>query len=144
MVGRLDHIGIAVKDLERAVATYARGLGLEAVHRETVADQAVNTAFLPLGETRLELLESTSPDGPIGRFVARRGEGIHHLCFAVDDIRAALERCKAAGMVLIDQEPRVGAHDTWVAFVHPRSTHGVLIELSQDRTPGKEEGGGAR
>lgn len=132
MIGRLDHIGIAVKDLEAAVAAYARGFGLESVHREQVADQSVSTAFLPLGETRLELLESTSPDGPIGRFVAKRGEGIHHLCFAVEDIRVALARCEAAGMSLIDREPRRGAQGKWVAFVHPRSTHGVLIELSQD------------
>jgi methylmalonyl-CoA/ethylmalonyl-CoA epimerase len=132
MIGRLDHIGIAVKDLEAAVSIYGRGFGLEAAHRETIADQSVNAAFLPLGETRLELLESTSPDGPIGRFIEKRGEGIHHLCFAVEDIRAALERCERAGMALIDREPRMGAQGRWVAFVHPRGTHGVLIELSQE------------
>jgi methylmalonyl-CoA/ethylmalonyl-CoA epimerase len=144
MIGRLDHIGIAVKDLEQAVAAYARGFGLEETHREAVADQAVTAAFLPIGETRLELLQSTSPDGPIGRFVEKRGEGIHHLCFAVDDIRAALARCEREGMTLIDREPRMGAHGKWVAFVHPRSTHGVLIELSQDRDRAGDGGRGGR
>ena len=128
---RLDHIGIAVKNLKEAVAAYSGGLGLEVEHTETVDDQKVKTAFLPLGDTHLELLESTSPDGPVGKFIAKRGEGIHHLCFEVEDIKKALARCEAAGMTLIDRKPRRGAHDMWVAFVHPKSTHGVLIELSQ-------------
>jgi len=133
MIRRLDHIGIAVKDLETALATYTEGLGLECDHQETVEDQQVRTAFLPLGDTHLELLESLSAEGPIGRFLEKRGEGIHHLCFEVDDIRAVLRRCEEAGMTLIDREPRAGAHGKWVAFVHPRTTHGVLIELSQDK-----------
>jgi methylmalonyl-CoA/ethylmalonyl-CoA epimerase len=86
-----------------------------------------------VGESRLELLETLSPDGPVGRFLERRGEGIHHICFEVGDIRQALAACEKAGMTLIDPEPRPGAHNKWVAFVHPKSTHGVLIELSQDR-----------
>jgi len=133
MIGRLDHIGIAVRSLEDALKAYEDGLGLAVEHRETVEDQAVRAAFLPVGDTRLELLESITPEGPIGRFLERRGEGIHHLCFEVKDIRAALDHCRRAGMTLIDQEPRTGAHNCWVAFVHPKSTHGVLIELSQKK-----------
>lgn len=133
MIRRLDHIGIAVRDLEAAVRVYTEGLGLACDHRETVEDQQVRTAFLPVGETHVELLESLSAEGPIGRYIAKRGEGIHHLCFEVADIRAALAACEKAGLTLIDREPRVGAQGKWVAFVHPKSTHGVLIELSQDR-----------
>lgn len=133
MIRRLDHIGIAVKDLETALATFTEGFGLDCDHQETIEDQQVRTAFLPLGDTHLELLEPLSDEGAIGRFIERRGEGIHHLCFEVDDIRAALRRCEDSGMTLIDREPRVGAHQKLVAFVHPRTTHGVLIELSQDR-----------
>ena len=132
MIRKLDHIGIAVKDLAHAVETYTKGLGLTCDHEETVEDQQVRTAFLPVGDTHLELLESTSPGGPIGRFLEKRGEGIHHICLEVADIRASLEACRRAGMRLIDEEPRRGAHGKWVAFVHPGSTHGVLLELSQD------------
>ncbi len=135
MIRRLDHIGIAVRDLEAAMRVYAEGLGLESDHQETVEDQQVRTAFLPVGETHVELLESLTPDGPIGRYVEKRGEGIHHLCFDVTDIHAALAACEKAGLKLIDREPRPGAHNKMVAFVHPKSTHGVLIELSQDRDP---------
>ena len=133
MIERIDHIGIAVRDLETALRTYTEGLGIACTHRETVADQKVNAAFLPVGESNIELLESTSPDGPIGKFLEKRGEGIHHICIAVSDIRKSLEQCRKAGMTLIDSEPRRGAHNKWVAFVHPKSTHGVLLELSQDR-----------
>lgn len=133
MIQNLDHIGIAVRDLDGALRVYET-LGLRAEGEETVEDQKVRTAFLPVGDTHLELLASTSPDGPIGRFLERRGEGIHHLCFAVDDIRSALAACEKAGMTLIDREPRRGARGKWVAFLHPKSTGGVLIELSQDAT----------
>jgi methylmalonyl-CoA/ethylmalonyl-CoA epimerase len=133
MITKLDHIGIAVRDLAEAVKAY-EGLGLRTDHEETVEDQQVRTAFLPVGETHLELLETLSPDGPIGKFLEKRGEGIHHLCFEVEDIHAALDACREAGLRLIDEEPRAGAHDMWVAFVHPKSTHGVLIELSQPRS----------
>ena len=128
----LDHIGIAVRDLDAAIKTYSEGLGLSFEGTERVEDQQVKAAFLALGDTHIELLESTSPEGPIGRFIEKRGEGIHHLCFNVPDIRKALEQCKQAGMRLIDTEPRKGAHNKWIAFVHPKSTHGVLIELSQN------------
>ncbi len=127
---RLDHIGIAVKDLEQAVRTYEAGLGLVCSHRETVETEQVRTAFLPIGDTHLELLESLSPDGPIGRFLEKRGEGIHHLCFEVDDLDAALARSKAAGLTPAG-EPRPGAKGTRVVFLHPRGTNGVLIELYQ-------------
>ena len=133
MITDIDHIGIAVRDLEKAVSLYTQGLGLTASHEEIVEDQAVRTAFLPVGDTHLELLESLTPDGPIGRFIEKRGEGIHHLCFEVDDVAASLVACEAAGMVLIDKEPRPGAHGMTVAFLHPKSTGGVLIELSQRR-----------
>ena len=131
MIRRLDHIGIAVKDLETVLGMYSKGLGLSPSHQETVQDQQVKTAFLPVGETHLELLQSLSPDGPIARFVDRRGEGVHHLCFLVDDIEQTLAECRDAGMTLIDEQPRVGANNRLVAFVHPRDTHGVLIEFSQ-------------
>ncbi len=133
MIRRIDHIGIAVRDLEAAVRAYSEGLGLSCDHRETVEDQKVRTAFLPVGESRVELLESLSPDGPIGKFVEKRGEGIHHICFEVADVRSALAACEKAGLALIDREPRPGAHGKLVAFVHPKSLNGVLIELSQER-----------
>jgi len=131
MIQDLDHIGIAVRNLAAALRAY-KALGLRSEGEEVVEDQKVRTAFLPVGSTRIELLETTSPDGPIGRFLERRGEGIHHLCFRVEDLRGALAACEEAGMTLIDREPRRGAHGKWVAFLHPGSTHGVLIELSQD------------
>jgi methylmalonyl-CoA/ethylmalonyl-CoA epimerase len=127
---RLDHIGIAVHDLESALDAYTKGLGLSCVHRETVESEHVRTAFLPLGDTHLELLESLSPEGPVGRFLERRGEGIHHLCFEVEDVDAALARCRAHGMTALG-EPRMGAQGKRVVFLHPRSANGVLIELSQ-------------
>ena len=131
MIIKLGHIGIAVDDLQEAIKTYTEGLGLECSHTEAVEDQEVTTAFLPVGETHLELLESTSDDGPIARFIQKRGQGIHHICLQVDDICGALALCRAAGLELIDSEPREGAHNHLVAFIHPRSTGGVLIELSQ-------------
>lgn len=131
MIRGLDHIGIAVKSLDEALRIYETALGLECRHRETVEDQQVKTAFLPVGDTRLELLESLSPEGPIGRFIDKRGEGIHHLCFEVDNIAAALSQARESGVTLIDEEPRPGADGKWVAFLHPKSTSGVLIELSQ-------------
>jgi methylmalonyl-CoA epimerase len=131
---KLDHIGIAVRDLGRAVSLYTEGLGLAVEHEEVVEDQRVRTAFLSVGETHLELLESLEPDGPIGKFLEKRGEGIHHICLEVGDLPAALDRCRRAGMRLIDETPREGAQGKLIAFVHPRSTGGVLIELSQPKT----------
>jgi methylmalonyl-CoA/ethylmalonyl-CoA epimerase len=126
---KLDHIGIAVKSLE--VAKIYETLGLTVGHTETVATQKVNTAFLSVGDSNLELLEPTSPDSPIAKFIEKRGEGIHHLCFRVDDIEEHLERLKAAGYRLVNEAPVPGAHGCRVAFLHPSAGNGVLIELSE-------------
>jgi len=127
---RLDHIGIAVSSIDDALAIY-RALGLAESGREAVAGQGVVTAFLPLGETRLELLEPTGPDSPIARFLAKRGPGIHHVCFAVDDVEEAVKDLKARGFRLVDENPVPGADGKRVAFLHPSAAHGVLIELSE-------------
>jgi methylmalonyl-CoA/ethylmalonyl-CoA epimerase len=126
---KLDHIGIAVKSLE--VAKIYQSLGLAIQHVETVETQRVKTAFLSVGDANLELLEPTSPDSPVAKFIEKRGEGIHHLCFRVDDIEAHLERLKAEGYRLINEAPVPGAHGCRVAFLHPAAGNGVLIELSE-------------
>ena len=126
----LDHIGIAVKSIEESKNIYEM-LGIEMTGVEEVADQKVKTAFFPLGDTEIELLESTSPDGPVGKFIASRGEGVHHLALRVDNIDEALGELKAAGVRLIDEEPRYGAGGARIAFLHPKATGGVLIELSE-------------
>ena len=130
---RLDHVGIAVRSLDEALRPYVDGLGLTADSTEEVAEERVRVAFLPVGETRIELLEPTAEDSPIARFIQRRGEGIHHLCFQVADLDAALERLREAGVPLVDESPRGGAGGSRVAFVHPRGTGGVLIELTEVR-----------
>ncbi len=133
MFKKIDHIGIAVENLEEAVERYTQLLGKGPEHFEEVAEQKVKTAFFSVGESNLELLESTSPDGPIGKYIAKQGRGgIHHVCVEVDDIEAAIAAYKAAGIQLIDETPRIGAHHKKVAFVHPKSTGGLLLELSQD------------
>ena len=126
---RLDHIGIAVRSL--ASAKIYEDLGLTIDHVETVETQRVKTAFLSAGDSTLELLEPTSPDSPIAKFIEKRGEGIHHICFRVDDIEAHLERLKADGYRLVNESPVPGAHGCRVAFLHPSAGNGVLIELSQ-------------
>jgi methylmalonyl-CoA/ethylmalonyl-CoA epimerase len=126
---RLDHIGIAVKSLE--AARIYEVLGLSVQHVETVETQRVKTAFLSVGDSNLELLEPTSPDSPIAKFIEKRGEGIHHLCFRVDNIEEHLERLKAAGYRLVNEAPVPGAHGCRVAFLHPSAGNGVLIELSE-------------
>ncbi len=125
----LDHIGIAVRSLD--AATIYEDLGLSVEHVETVAGQGVRTAFLPAGDARLELLEPTGPDSPVARYIEKRGEGIHHLCFRVEDIEAELEKLKAKGYRLVNEAPVPGAHGCRVAFLHPSAGNGVLIELSQ-------------
>ncbi len=130
MLDKIDHIGIAVQSLEAALGFYRDALGLPA-EIEEVPEQQVRIAMLPVGESRIELLESTSPEGPIGRFLAKRGEGIHHICFAVADIEQALAQLREQGARLIDRQPRAGAGGHRVAFLHPASAHGVLIELSE-------------
>lgn len=144
MVGRIHHIGIAVHSLAAALRVYGEGLGLFPAPVEEVPAQQVKLVMLPVGESRVELLESTSPEGPVGRFLSSRGEGVHHLALVVDDLEAALERARRAGLKLIDERPREGAHGTRVAFIHPRSTYGVLLELVEEGRGGTcgERGGG--
>lgn len=126
---RIDHIGIAVPDLETALVPYVEGLGIQVAHREEVATQKVRVAMMPVGETNIELLEPTSEESPIAKFLEGRGPGIHHIAIAVDDIEAALERMNVAGVRMIDTEPRPGAGGTKVAFAHPKAFGGVLVEL---------------
>jgi methylmalonyl-CoA epimerase len=126
---KIDHIGIAVKSLAEAVKVYQNAIGLSVSGYDEVDDQGVRVAMLTLGESRLELLEPTRMDSPIEKFMSKRGEGIHHIAVQVDNIEEALERLKASGARLIDSAPRRGAHDTRIAFIHPSSTHGVLLEL---------------
>ena len=128
----LDHVGIAVADLEQALAFYRDALGLDVEAPEDVASQRVRAHFIPAGEAALELLEGTTDDSPIATYVAKRGPGLHHITLRVPDIRAALTRLKHMGVRLIDESPRSGAHGSLVAFIHPASAHGVLVELKQD------------
>jgi len=127
----LDHIGIAVKDLGAALAFYRDALGLDIEAPEEVASQRVRAHFVPVGEAKLELLEATAADSPIAKYVDKRGPGLHHITLRVDDIVAALAQLKAHGAKLIDEQPRPGAEGSLVAFVHPASAHGVLVELKQ-------------
>jgi methylmalonyl-CoA epimerase len=127
----LDHIGIAVADLAQALAFYRDALGLDVEPPEEVPSQRVRAHFVPVGEAAIELLEPTAADSPIAKFVEKRGPGVHHVTLRVDDIRGALGRLKARGVRLIDEEPREGAGGALIAFVHPASTHGVLVELKQ-------------
>ena len=127
----LDHIGIAVNDLDEAIALYSEKLGFTVADVEDVPGFGVKVAFLPLGEGNVELVQPTADDSAMARFLDKKGPGFHHLCFRVDDIRAELDRLEAAGVQLVDKEPRQGAHGTLVAFLHPKSTGGVLIELCQ-------------
>ena len=126
---KIDHIGIAVKSLAGAVQMYEKAIGLEVAGYDEVDDQGVRVAMLAIGESRIELLEPSRPDSPIEKFMSKRGEGIHHIAVRVDNIEKALERLKTSGARLIDSVPRRGAHNTRVAFVHPSSTYGVLLEL---------------
>ncbi len=139
---KIDHIGIAVPNLEEAVAIYTKLLGKRPDHFEEVAEQKARTAFFAVDDTNLELLESTSPDGPIGKFIEKQGRGstgsprggIHHICIQVDDIEKVLSEYKKQGIQLIDERPRIGAHGKKIAFVHPKSTGGVLLELSEKKS----------
>lgn len=128
---KIDHLGIATGGIDNALKFWEDALGLENVHVEEVEDQKVRVAMLPIGESRIELLEPTSEDSPISGFLEKRGGGIHHIAVEVADIRKALEKMKAEGMRLIDEEPRIGAEGCLIAFVHPKSTNGVLLELVQ-------------
>ncbi|WP_243318586.1 methylmalonyl-CoA epimerase [Geothrix paludis] len=130
---RINHLGIATLGLDEAVDRMARLFDMAPDHAEAVPEQKVQTAFFPVGESTLEFLESTDPEGPIGKFLAKRGPGIHHVCFEVDDIDAAVAGLLAKGVRMIDEAPRNGAHGCRVAFIHPSETGGVLMELSQGR-----------
>jgi len=129
----IEHIGIAVTNLESAIAMYEKVFGLECYYIEEVPDQRVRTAFFILGDTKIELLESTDPEGPIGKFIEKRGEGIHHIAFAVTNIEEHLKRAEEHGVKLIDTKPRKGAEGLDIAFLHPKSTSGVLIEFCENK-----------
>lgn len=128
---KVDHIGIAVNNIEETKKLYSDILGLLHAGSETVAEQKVTTAFFPVGDTEIELLESTAPDGPVAKYIEKKGEGVQHIAFRVDNIEAALEELKAKGVKLIDEKPRRGAGGAQIAFLHPKSTFGVLVEISQ-------------
>lgn len=130
---KISHLGIATKGIDEALKFWEDALGLENVHTETVEDQKVRVAMLPLGETNIELLEPTANDSPIAKFLEKRGGGIHHIAVEVEDIEASLAKLKNQGMRLIDEKPRVGAEGCLVAFVHPAAAGGVLMELVQKK-----------
>jgi methylmalonyl-CoA/ethylmalonyl-CoA epimerase len=127
--GRIDHIGVAVEDIEAGIELYGKSFEMELAHRETVPSQGVEAVLLDVGEGHVELLAPLGPDTAVGKFLARKGPGLHHVAYAVDDIDVTLERISAAGIELIDSEARAGIRDSRVAFLHPRSTGGVLTEI---------------
>ena len=131
MMDRIDHVGVAVADLDEALALYRDGLGMELEHRETVDEQGVEAALLGVGEGHVELLAPLGPDTPVGRYLAKRDPGIHHVAYAVADIDAALQTLRDAGMRLIDEQPRTGIRGSRVAFLHPAAVGGVLTEIVQ-------------
>ena len=128
---KISHIGLAVRDLKSAEELFSKLLGVSRVHHEEVADQKVRIASFDLGNGRIELTEPTSADSPIAKFLEKRGEGIHHIAFEVEDVAKELARLKSEGVQLIDETPRLGSHNMMIAFLHPKSTNGVLIELCQ-------------
>jgi methylmalonyl-CoA/ethylmalonyl-CoA epimerase len=129
MFGSIDHIGVAVEDIDSALALYEKSLEMELAHRETVESQGVEAVLLDVGDGHVELLRPLGPETAVGRFLARKGPGLHHVAYAVEDIDAALGSLAAAGLELIDSEPRTGIRESRVAFLHPRSTGGVLTEI---------------
>ncbi|HMJ01728.1 MAG TPA: methylmalonyl-CoA epimerase [Conexibacter sp.] len=131
MLGRIDHVGVAVEDLDAAIHLYAEVLGMPLVHREVVEQQGVEAVLLDVGESHVELLAPLGPDTPVGKFLAKKGPGLHHVAYGVADIDATLAALKAAGTRLIDETPRIGIRGSRVAFVHPASTGGVLTEIVQ-------------
>ncbi|MDX1543159.1 MAG: methylmalonyl-CoA epimerase [Christiangramia sp.] len=130
---RIEHIGIAVKDLDSANKTYKAVLGAEHYKTETVESEGVSTSFFKIGESKIELLAATSPDSPIAKFIEKRGEGIHHMAFYVDDIKSEIERLKGEGFTLLNDQPKPGADNKIVAFMHPKDANGVLVELCQEK-----------
>lgn len=134
MLTQIDHVGIAVEDLDASVEHYRRTLGIEPVHRERVESQGVEEVLLAVGDSYVQLLGALGPDTPVGRFLARQGQGVHHLGYRVEDLARALVHLKAEGVRLIDEAPRPGSRGTSIAFVHPKGMGGVLVELVQDGT----------
>ncbi len=132
-ITHIEHLGIAVKSLDEAIPYYEKVLGMTCYNIEEVADQKVRTAFFKVGDTKIELLEPTSPESTIAKFIENRGEGIHHIAYAVKGIEGALAEVEAAGVRLIDKTPRAGAEGMTIAFLHPKSTQGVLTELCEDK-----------
>jgi len=130
-IKKIDHIGVAVKSCDPALKFYEDVLGMKSAGSETVEEQKATTVFLPVGDSEIELLESTSPEGAIAKFIEKRGEGIQHICFRVENIEEALQELKENGVRLIDETPRKGAGGAKIAFLHPKSTFGVLIEISE-------------
>ncbi|CAL68277.1 methylmalonyl-CoA epimerase [Christiangramia forsetii] len=130
---RIEHIGIAVKDLEAANKTYATVMGAEHYKTETVESEGVSTSFFQVGESKIELLAATNPESPIAKFIEKRGEGIHHIAFYVDDINTEIERLKGEGFRLLNEIPKPGADNKLVAFMHPKDVNGVLVELCQEK-----------
>ena len=135
-VSHIEHIGIAVKSLDEAIPFWEQKLGLKCYAIEEVKEQKVRTAFFKIGQSKIELLESTEPDGPIGKFIEKRGEGVQHLAFAVDGLQGSLDELAGSGVQLIDKAPRKGAEGLNIAFLHPKSTAGVLLELCEDPNKG--------
>jgi methylmalonyl-CoA/ethylmalonyl-CoA epimerase len=130
---KVEHIGIAVKSLLHAVPLFEKLLNTNCYKTESVESEKVNTAFFRQGDTKIELLESSDPDGVIARFIEKKGEGMHHIAFEVEDIEAEMERLKAAGFVFLQEKPKAGADNKWICFLHPKSTNGLLVELCQER-----------
>jgi methylmalonyl-CoA/ethylmalonyl-CoA epimerase len=135
---KISHLGIAVRSISDSLAFYRDALGLELVETERVEDQGVNIALLPVGESRIELLEPFSEETPVGRFIAKRGEGLHHICYEVEDLQSKLEELRSRGVRVLDGYPRRGAEGRLVAFLHPTSANGVLVELAEKRMVTKE------
>jgi len=134
MINKIEHIGIAVKSLKDSNNLFESLFGKSHYKIESVESEGVNTSFFKLGESKIELLEATNDDGPIAKFIAKKGEGIHHIAFDVDDIEAEIERLKKEGFIVLNEKPKKGADNKLVAFMHPKSTNGVLIELCQEIT----------
>ncbi|MCW8982363.1 MULTISPECIES: methylmalonyl-CoA epimerase [Altibacter] len=132
---KIEHLGIAVKNLSEANDTYSRLLGSTPYKTETVESEGVNTSFFVCGESKIELLEATNPNSPIAKFLEKKGEGIHHVAFYVDNIEAEVKRLKSEGFQVLNETPKRGADNKWVVFVHPKSANGVLVELCQDVDP---------
>ncbi len=133
MIKKVEHIGIAVSDLAASTALFSRLFGKESYKTETVESEGVTTRFYQLGDTKIELLEATRPDSAIARYIDKRGEGMHHIAYEVDDIRAEMERLKADGFQLLMDEPKEGADNKLICFLHPKSTNGVLVEICQEK-----------